>query len=105
MASSDDIATVHRNIDEPTEADYTDAYIGTLIDAHGVAVASAMIWEQKAAKFVTDVTVSEAGASHSFSDLNKNALAMAKNFRTVAAGEDASIPTGSRTRVRKIVRS
>lgn len=107
MATSDQIALVHRNIDEPTEDNYTDAYIQSLIDASGVNGASAIIWEQKSAGLVGKVNVTEAGASHSFSDLHKNALNMAKEFRNAQVADDAAIVTGNagRVHVRKIVRT
>lgn len=101
MASTIDIATVRQNTDEPTDADYSDTVIGGLVDADGVDGASATIWTWKAAKFAKLVNTTEAGASHSNSDLSKNALAMAKKFETVEAVVEA--PSDA-TRVRAIVR-
>lgn len=104
MASSDDIATVRYNTDEPLPDTFTDDLIDRLIDANGVVGASAIMWEQKAAKLADLVNTSEAGASHSFSDLHKNALNIAAMFRKQQAEAAAPVAVG-RVRVRKIVRS
>lgn len=103
MASSDDIAIVRKNVDEPTEATYSDEWIDKLIDATSVVGASAKIWEEKAATYAGLVNTSEAGASHAFSDLHKNALNMAKAYRSQEL--EATLVTPTRVRVRKIVRS
>lgn len=82
MATPADIARVRLNTNEPNNVDpYTDAYIGGLIDSSGVAGASAIIWEQKAASYSTKVDVTEAGASHKFSDLFDNAQKMIQYWR------------------------
>jgi hypothetical protein len=102
MASSSDIETVRLNTDEPTQDTYSDSELGVLVDANGVAGASAIVWEQKAARYAGLVNVSEAGASHSFSDLHKNAINMASVF-----GKQTDVVSGvvsSRTKVRKIER-
>jgi hypothetical protein len=78
MASASDIAQVRRNTGEPTTTNYTDQVISDYIDVVGVAGASARIWEEKAATWADLVNTTEAGASHAFSDLNKNATAQAK---------------------------
>lgn len=100
MASASDIAQVRRNVDEPTTDTYTDQTIGDYVDANGVAGASQLIWQEKAASYATLVNTSEAGASHSFSDLHKNALAMATAF-----GAAVVVPTADRVRVKKIERT
>lgn len=103
MASISDIETVRLNTDESTNDTYSDDEISALVDAKGVAGASAIIWDQKAAHYASLVNTSEAGASHSFSDLHKNALTMAKRFDDQVVA--ASAPASGRVRVRKIVRS
>lgn len=91
MATASDIAEVRANTNEPDNTlPYTDAVVGAYIDSLGVAGASAKIWQQKAATLVeTSVDVTEAGASHKFSDLHKNALAMSKYWDAIAAAEFA----------------
>lgn len=101
MADASDIAAVRDNTDELTDANWTDDAISALIDADGVAGASATIWTRKAAKLASAVDVTEAGASHKNSDLYKNALAMAKSFQTEEATVEA--PTG-RPVIRQIER-
>lgn len=95
MASAGDIRTVRQNVDEPTEDSYDDELIGALVAVSGVDVASATIWRRKAASFASLVSVSEAGASHSFGELYKNAVSMAEVFSrpvsAVAAGRAAVV--------------
>lgn len=103
--SASDIAAVRRATDEPTEQEYSDLVVQSLIDELGVAGASAHIWREKAASYAGDVDVSEAGASHKFSDLHKNALAMAAHWQGVADKETGAPVSTGRTRVRKIERT
>lgn len=101
MATPSDILTVRTNTDEPTEVNYTDVQLSDLIDALGVAGASAQVWEWKAARFSSMVDVTEAGASHKNSDLAKNALAMAKQYQSQTA---LVVETSGRPIVRQIER-
>lgn len=103
MASASDIEDVRRNTAEPTEVNYTDEALSDLIDALGVAGASAEIWGEKAASAASLVDVTEAGASHKFSDLHKNALAMQKHWKGLADAEVAPATSG-RPKVRVIER-
>lgn len=105
MASTSDIAIVRRNVNESTDALYKDDDIGDMIDADGIAGASAAIWREKAARFASLVSVSESGASHSYSDLHKNALAMAKAYDTIETAEETPAPAVNVVRVKRIVRS
>lgn len=102
MADTGDIVAVRENTATVGDANYTDEEIGALIDAYGIDVASATIWERKAATYADLVNVSEAGSSHSFSDLHKNALDMADIYTKKEAAKPSAI---GRPRVRKIVRS
>lgn len=63
---------------------------------------AANIWNQKAAAYAGLVDVSESGSSRKFSDLYKNALAMAKKYED----EDTTVvvDTASRPKVNSIVR-
>lgn len=102
MATDADIAYVRRNTSELTDANYSDETIGLMIDASGVDETIAFIWEEKAAKYVSAVDVTEAGASHKFSDLFKNASAMAAYWRKkVTPAEEPHL----QVKVKKIVRS
>lgn len=105
MATEAEIAYVRRNAAlADNDAFYTDEVLGAMIDASGTDDTVASIWETKAASFVTSVDVTEAGASHKFSDVYKNAAAMAAYWRKKLA--DAADPESSgRVKVRKIVRS
>lgn len=103
MATEAEIAYVRRNAslaaDDPV---WTDEVLGTLIDSQGIEATIATVWETKAAEYVTAVDVTEAGASHKFSDLFKNATAMAAYWRKkLVPTEDPIL----HTKVRKIVRS
>lgn len=104
MATEAEVRTVRENTNEPTDESFSDTYVEDLVDAFGVASASALIWEKKAAAFAELVTVSEAGASRNMSDLHKNALAMQAHFQT-AANTEAGLDTKPRAKVHKIVRS
>jgi hypothetical protein len=103
VATSGDITTVRQQTDELTETTFSNVVVGALVDELGVAGASAEIWRRKAAKFSSMVNVSEAGASHSFGDLAKNALLMAAEYQATADLELEVVST-DRVRVRKIVR-
>jgi hypothetical protein len=106
VATPVQVADVRENTAEPTATRWQDDDIELLIDDMGVLLTSATIWRKKAANYAHLVNVSEAGSSHNYSDLYKNALAMEKRFTELAAAEAGS--TGSEGRghakVRSIVR-
>lgn len=102
MASASDIAQVRINTNESGLDPYTDDIVGDKIDALGVAGASASIWQEKAGAYAELVDVTEAGASHKFSELHKNALAMFTHWSTQQVSE---IPVVSAPIVRVIERS
>jgi hypothetical protein len=103
MATAEEIAFVRRNAalaaDDPV---WTDEVLEALIDAEGLDGSVATVWESKASTYVVSVDVTEAGASHKFSDLYKNASAQAKYWRDKLAPEE---DISDRVKVRKIVRS
>lgn len=99
MATEAEIGVVRQNTNEPTQDNFTDATIGALVDSGDVDSASAAIWRMKAASYADLVDTTEAGTSHKFSDLHKNALMMAKQFGSVEPVKNA------RASVHKIVRS
>ena len=89
---------------EPTADVYTDEMLGDAIDMAGsVDGAAADIWTQKAASAATLVNVSESGSSRSLGDIQRNALNMAAQFRTLA--EQSTPGTAGSVRVRRIQRS
>lgn len=99
MATTSEIAEVRANTDEPRDSEeWPNDKIGSLIDAHGIDAASAIIWRRKAAEYAKLVNTSEAGASHSFGDLQAKALQMAAVFE-----QDAS--AAGRVKVKTIERS
>lgn len=102
MASASDIAEVRLNTDEPTTANYDDAFVGSLVDTHGVAGAIARIWDAKAASMQKMVDVAEAGASHSMSQAFKQARQMADHWRGRSGDNDDN--ASGRTRIFKVGR-
>lgn len=104
MATEAEILYVRRNTSELTDAIYSDEMIGELIDANGIDATIASIWEEKSASAASSVDVTEAGASHKFSDVYKNYSAMAAYWRSKAEA-DAEPDLGGRVKVKKIVRS
>lgn len=102
MATEADINAVRENTATVGDANFTDIEIGASVDEYGIDVTSAAIWRRKAAEYADLVDVSEAGSSHKFSDLHKNALEMAETYDKIEAAKPSV--TG-RVRVKKIVRS
>lgn len=102
MASSGDILVVRINTNETVDSALTDDELSALIDEFGVVGASAVVWEGKAAQLSEEVDVTEAGASHKFSDLFNHAKQMAVYWR----GKDdvLILQTTGRVRVKVIDR-
>lgn len=95
MAEALDITKVRLNTNEPDDSNgFTDEVIGSEVDELGVSGASASIWRQKAAKLAELARVTEAGATHDFQDLHKNALAMAKDFERIYISESVVVASG-----------
>lgn len=105
MATEAEILYVRRNTSELTDDTYSDEMIGELIDANGIDATIASIWEEKAASAASSVDVTEAGASHKFSDVYKNYSALAAYWRKKVDEDADPEASGGRVRVRKIVRS
>lgn len=104
MASAGDIQLVRYNVNELTQVPYTDAAIGALVDQWDVIGATIIIWEQKASTYAGLTNVTEAGASHSFGDLHKNALNLLAYWRKRQLEVEAPVNDG-RVQVKKIVRT
>jgi len=79
VATTEEIAAFRLLINESEDKlPYDDATIGARLDAATSSQSlAAEIWREKAASYADLVTVSESGSSRNFSDLHKNALAMA----------------------------
>lgn len=105
MATSEDIATLRRLINEPTDvAPWTDAVLSGIIDSSGsVNKAAGSIWTEKAASYADLVDVQEGSSRRALGDLYEQAIAMAKHFGAVDLDEDGE-PTKRRSRTRAIVR-
>lgn len=102
MAEVAEIAVVRLNTGLNDNVDpWTDDFIGDLIDNYGTDGASASIWRSLAASYSTKVDVTEAGASHKFSDLFKNASAMATKYEALVG---VAISVATPPRVNSIVR-
>lgn len=77
MASAGDILIVRNNTNQTDTSVLGNVNIGLLIDELGVIGASAQLWHERAAQLAEEVDVTEAGASHKFSDLFAHAKEMA----------------------------
>jgi len=102
MASPSEIAQVRINTDLVNQDEpWDDDAIGAMID-QGLSVTrtSAELWRRKAAGVSGLVSMSEAGASHSFSDLQDQYLTMAKMYDDMAATAEADITGGGTGRVK-----
>jgi hypothetical protein len=101
MATVDEIGEVRLKADEHDNSEpFTDDYLASLIDALGVNATIASVWRTKAARFAKLVDVTEAGASHKFSDLFKQASLMAAQWEA-----DNVTETSGRPVVNSIVRT
>lgn len=104
MAEAGDIGYVRKNVGEDFEGStYTDDYIGDLIDQLGVTSSVVSIWREKAASYSMLVNVSEAGSSHSASDLFKHASEMLDHWNTTLDVE--TVDVAERPRIRRVIRT
>lgn len=96
MATEADILAVRRNTGEESATSvYTKEILGDLVDSSGVDGASEKVWRWKAARYARLVNISEAGASHAFSDLHKAALLEEKKYRELVATAASSELAGT----------
>lgn len=110
-ATAAQIATVRRKVAEPTTATYSDAQITAfieafpMIDTAGIAPdetgwtetynldrAAADIWTEKAAAVASSYDFNAAGSSFSQSQLHKQYLTMAEEYRKKAAKVGRLLP-------------
>ena len=104
MATDAEVLEVSQNVNEASDEIFGDDYIAGLVDAGSVTTATLTIWRKKAARFAELVDVTEAGATHAFSDLHKNALDMVKTWQSVAEAEGVFLGEGGHPRVTVIDR-
>jgi hypothetical protein len=88
MATAEQIAELRLLIAEPTADVYTDAILGSIIDARsGEMNGSAYdVWVQKAASSAELVDISEGGSSRKMGDVYEQALSMARHFAGATPG-------------------
>ena len=103
MATPEQVAGVRENTAESEADHFEDDYIEALVDSQGVNGASATIWRKKAASYAELVDVEEAGSSHKFSQLHKNALEMVARFEELP-DDGVILDTGGRVKIRSIQR-
>jgi hypothetical protein len=85
VATESDILTVRGFVNEPDDSNgWTTERIGALIDANAedLRATASDIWTAKASATTFLVDVSENGSSRKLSDIHKNYLAMARQFRS-----------------------
>lgn len=100
MATPEDITALRNMIGEPDNvAPYTDDVLGLIIDsALNLQDAASHIWSRKAADSALLVDISENGSSRKMSDVHKNALAMARMYRSESDELVAVVSRAPRTR-------
>lgn len=105
MATSAQIVRLREFISEPNNAaPYSDSELAIAIDTEVTPEAAAyFIWLKKAAEAADLVNVSEGGSSRSLSNLQSQALLMAKSFAAYVPTSDPSTRSGA-SRTRAIVR-
>lgn len=103
MASSADVLRLRRLADASDTTLYPSQDLSDRIDAAGtVEAAAADLWREKAASYAALVDTTEGNSSRKLSQLQQQALAMAKQYDTAII--DVVIPLESRPRSRAITR-
>jgi hypothetical protein len=88
-----------------TAEGWTEERVGALLDAGLTPNQIARdFWIQRSASTATMVDMSESGSSRKLSDINKNALAMAKMFRDAADDEIEDPPIAPRAVTTRAIR-
>lgn len=105
MATSAQIVRLREFISEPNnQAPFSDSELAIAIDTEGTSEAAAyFIWLKKAAEAADLVNVTEGGSSRSLSNLQSQALLMAKSFASYVPTTDPASHAGA-SRTRAIVR-
>jgi hypothetical protein len=93
MATTEQVASLRRMVDEATTDTYTDEALSAIIDAElSVDAAAATVWREKAAKASTLVNITESGSSRSMQQIFENAMKMA-NFYSTSSEEEVVVTT------------
>lgn len=99
MATSLEIAELRVETQEPTNAEpYTDAFLGELIDAHGVTESAHRIWKAKRNTVASLVDISEGGSSRKMSQLFDNYDKIVKGYESAETSIDSPTTYAPRTR-------
>jgi hypothetical protein len=101
MATAEEITRLRSLTGDPTEDDFSDYLLNTILDTLGnMNRAASEVWGIRAARYSTLVNVSESGSTRNLGDLYKNAMAMKKHY------DDAGVEgvARGRTRIGRIVR-
>lgn len=103
MALTADVLRLRRLADAGDTTLYPSQDLSDRIDAAGtVEAAAADLWREKAAGYAALVDMSEGASTRKLSQLQANALAMAKQYDTATV--DVVVPLEARPRSRAIVR-
>lgn len=106
MATAGEIAEVRENTNEPDSTDFTDERLGDFVDALGsVNLASAKVWDKKAAAYADLVNVSEAGARRDMAVLYDHAVKQAAFWRAKHTETLPETDTKPRAKVHVIART
>lgn len=102
MASDEDIETLVLMVGSEL---LTPEEMGKIIDLNDgdLTFAAAQVWEIRAGKYHGLVDITESGSSRKMSDLHKNALAMAANYRGRGVIAEEEVTSG-RSGTRRITR-
>ena len=104
MATAEEITAFRLTIAESTDETYSDADLGARIDAAtDLNSLAADIWLEKAGRYSRLVDMQEGTSRRSLSQLQDQALALAKVFRE-ASGDSGGGSGSHRTTTRAIVR-
>lgn len=102
MASTEDVVRLRRLADAADTTAYPSQELSDRIDTAGtVEAAAADLWREKAAGYAALVDTTEGNSSRKLSQLQTQALAMAKQFDTET---DVAVALEARPRSRAIVR-
>lgn len=103
MATPEEIGSLRLLIAEATDTHYTDESLSSRIDASSDLNSLAYtIWGEKAARYSALVDITEGGSSRKNSNLQANALTMAKHFAELAASGGQAPVSG--TRIKRLKR-
>lgn len=102
MATAAEVERLRSLVGNPTEEEFTDFKLNTILDAMAGNMnrAASEVWGILAASYTQFVNVAESGSSRNLGDLYKNAMAMKKHYDDLGVEGTAR----GRTRIGRIVR-